>query len=289
MSGKRIRLDRRAVELGLVSSRQEAQELIEASMLLVNGAVAEKASRQVAPSDSIVVRARRKYVSRGGLKLDGALERFGLEVGGRRCLDVGCSTGGFIHSLLSHGAQEVVGVDVGRAQIHAQIAGDPRVRIYESTDIRNFSSTNEEADFALITVDVSFISLRGLLSVLGDLLSGEGDLVLLIKPQFEVGHKEASAGEGIITDPALWRGALVGVLEAGERAELECHGIAPSPIRGTKGNVEFFAHLRHGRGDELRAPRDQQAMIDRAIDEVKAAEERDLDATGGPTDEPIEP
>ncbi|MGC8481092.1 MAG: TlyA family RNA methyltransferase [Acidimicrobiales bacterium] len=289
MSGKRTRLDRRAVELGLVSSRQEAQELIEASMLLVNGAIAEKASRQVAPSDSIIVRARRKYVSRGGLKLDGALERFGLEVDGRRCLDVGCSTGGFIHSLLTHGAQEVVGVDVGRAQIHAQIAGDPRVRIYESTDIRHFSSTNEEADFALITVDVSFISLRGLLDVLSGLLSTNGDLVLLIKPQFEVGHKEASAGEGIISDPALWRGALVGVLEASDRAELGCHGIVPSPIRGTKGNVEFFAHLRHRRGAQLWANEDRVILIDKAIDEVEAVDEGDLNATGGPTDEPIEP
>jgi 23S rRNA (cytidine1920-2'-O)/16S rRNA (cytidine1409-2'-O)-methyltransferase len=289
LSPQRIRLDKRAVELGLVSSRQEAQELIDASLLLVNGAVAEKASRQVAPSDSIVVRARRKYVSRGGLKLDGALERFGIDVSGRRGLDVGCSTGGFIHSLLTHGATEIIGVDVGRAQIHAQIASDPRVRIYESTDIRAFSSTNEPAAFSLITVDVSFISLRGLLDVLGELLGADGDLVALVKPQFEVGHKEASAGEGVITDPGLWHGALRGVVQAAEQCQLVCQGIVVSPLRGTKGNVEFFAHLRHRHERDDITPDAHIAFIEAAVAEATRSPTDVDERAHGTPDEVFEP
>ena len=247
MKGSRRRLDTELVRRGLVASRDRAREAVASGLVTVNGAVAQKASRQVLPGDALELAGPpARYVSRGGEKLDGALAAFGLDAAGLRCCDVGASTGGFTDCLLQRGATEVVAIDVGRAQMHERLADDSRVTLYERTDIRDVDPTSIGSPFDLVTADVSFISLTSVMDHLAELAATGTPVVVLVKPQFEVGRQEASRGRGVIRDPDQWQAALDRVLDAATSTGLAPQAAIPSPLRGVQGNVEFFLHLEKG-------------------------------------------
>ncbi len=245
IKGHSARLDVVMVERGLAASRESASELIRESQVLVNGSVALKAARQVRAGDRIEILSPPRYVSRGGFKLEGALTRFGIKIAGLRVLDVGSSTGGFTDCLLQQGARQIFAVDVGTNQLHEKIRQDPRVMSFEQTNIKNFTDP-EGLGFDLVVADVSFTSVALLARHLVELTKPDGELVILVKPQFEVGHKDASRGKGIIKDPLLWKSSLINVADQFAREDARILGIAVSPIRGTQGNVEFFFHLSRG-------------------------------------------
>ncbi|WP_420619627.1 TlyA family RNA methyltransferase [Candidatus Poriferisocius sp.] len=247
MKASRRRLDTELVRRGLVASRDRAREAVASGQVTVNGAVAQKAARLVLPGDALELSSPpARFVSRGGEKLEDALTAFGLDVTGLRCCDVGSSTGGFTDCLLQQGAAEVVAIDVGRAQLHERLAEDHRVTLYERTDIRNVDPSAIGAPFDLVTADVSFISLTSVMACLADLAAPRAPVVVLVKPQFEVGRQEASRGRGVIRDPEQWRAALDRVLEAATTAGLAPQAAIPSPLKGAQGNVEFFLHLERG-------------------------------------------
>ena len=247
MRGSRRRLDTELVRRGLVTSRDRAREAVASGRVTVNGAVAQKAARLVLPGDALELAGPPdRYVSRGGEKLEGALEAFGLDVAGRRCCDVGASTGGFTDCLLQRGAAEVVAVDVGRAQMHERLADDSRVTVYERTDVRDVEPAGIGGPFDLVTADVSFISLTSVLACLDGLAASGAPVVVLVKPQFEVGRQEASRGRGVIRDPEQWRFALDRVLETAASVGLAPQAGVPSALKGAQGNVEFFLFLKKG-------------------------------------------
>lgn len=232
----------------LAPSREAARREIEAGRVLVDGAFADKPARMVGPAQNVTVSGPPpRYVGRGGFKLEGALEAFGLDPAGLHCLDAGSSTGGFTDCLLQRGAASVVAVDVGTNQIHERLRADPRVEVRERTDVRSLEVDRLAGPVDLVVGDLSFISLRLVLQVLVGLVDAGGSLVLLVKPQFEAGREEASRGHGVITDPAIWRRVLLDVMAWADDAGAGVVGLAPSPITGTTGNVEFVAWLRPGR------------------------------------------
>src|SRR2546425_12898578 len=244
MKGKpvRKRLDLLLVERGLADSRQKAQAMILAGEVQINGTRAEKAGQLVAQNAGIQVHSRlQKYASRGGLKLESALEEFGIDPAGRVCLDVGASTGGFTDCLLQRGAARVIAVDVGYGQLAWSLRQDPRVTVLERVNIRHLDRLPVPADLAVI--DVSFISLRLVLPRAGELLSPPGDVVALVKPQFEVGKGAVGKG-GVVRDPDQHRQVLSEIRKFAEGAGYEVAGEIPSPILGAKGNREFLLHLR---------------------------------------------
>lgn len=241
--GRRARLDAELVRRELVVSRQEAQELIEAGRVLVNGAFASKPAHQVADSDAVLVTGPpRRFVSRGGEKLQAALDAFGVDASGLVVLDAGASTGGFTDCLLQNGACVVHAVDVGHGQLHPRIRTDPHVRVLERFNIRQLSLRDIEGPVDLVVADLSFISLTAVLPALASVLRDGGRTILLVKPQFEVGRREVSKGKGVITDPDLHRTACDSVAAACERAGVQVTGIVPSPILGQEGNREFLLH-----------------------------------------------
>jgi len=232
------------VRRGLVPSRTHAHDVVARGAVLVGGAVADKPSRMVAESDAIVVDAAvRRFVSRGGDKLDAALEGFAVVVAGRRCLDAGSSTGGFTDCLLKHGAAHVTAVDVGYGQLDPRLRDDPRVEVRERTNIRNLGPDAVGA-FALIVADLSFISLTTVVPVLVTLAAPGADLVVLVKPQFEVGHAEVSRGRGVVRDPGLRRRALDDVASSLRGAGATIMGAMASPVLGPAGNAEFLLWAR---------------------------------------------
>ncbi len=213
-----------------------------------------------------------RFVSRGGLKLDAALDRFAIEVTARRALDAGASTGGFTDCLLQRGAVSVVAVDVGRGQLHERLARDPRVDSRERTNIRHL--TLEEVGgvpFEVVVADLSFISLRTVAPALLEHLSGPGaDIVVLVKPQFEAGRQAASSGRGVIRDPAVWSRTLVEVMCALSDHRAAMMGLMVSPLTGADGNVEFLAHLRAPGGDRPETNPTGRADLDLAVAAVVA-------------------
>ena len=244
----RTRLDAAMVKRGIVSSRSEASSLIAENAVTVSGAVADKASRLVGSDEPIEVLRQRRFVSRGGEKLEGALEAFGIDVLGVSAIDAGSSTGGFTDCLLQRGAERVFAVDVGRNQLHEKIAGDRRVTWVEGTNIREMAEQDVPFPCSLLVADLSFISLVTVLPALDSLVAGEpgrGErtMVLLVKPQFEVGRAEASKGRGVITDPDLHRSSVDKVRTAAEGLGWLAEGLVESPIKGQDGNTEFLLHL----------------------------------------------
>jgi 23S rRNA (cytidine1920-2'-O)/16S rRNA (cytidine1409-2'-O)-methyltransferase len=236
------------VSRGLVPSRAEAHRLIAERQVTVSGAIAEKASRLVAESEPIELRTTRRFVSRGGEKLDAALESFGVDVAGRCVLDAGASTGGFTDCVLSRGAARVLSVDVGTNQLHERLLGDPRVVSREKTHIRDLGPRDMPFPCSLAVADLSFISLVTVLPWLSPLVSAEpghgtAEMILLVKPQFEVGRAEASRGRGVITDPALHAASVDAVARAAEALGWSVTGRMESPLRGQDGNTEFLLHL----------------------------------------------
>ena len=236
------------VKRGLVSSRSEAARLIEEDAVTVSGSPALKASRLVAPDEPIEIVRRRRYVSRGGEKLEGAVSTFRIALAGRSVVDAGSSTGGFTDCLLQHGAGRVFAVDVGRNQLHERIAGDARVTWREGTNIRDMGPADLPFACSLLVADLSFISLVNVLPALSRLVTAEGavpaEMVLLVKPQFEVGREEASRGRGVITDPALHRASVDKVAGAAVDLGWSVVGEMESPLKGQDGNTEFLLHLR---------------------------------------------
>ncbi len=239
------RLDVALLERNLAESREKAQALILAGKVRVDGQKADKPGRSVAAEAHIEVDQPLKYVSRGGLKLEAALVDFNVRVQGRVCIDVGTSTGGFTDCLLQNGAARVHAVDTGAGQIAWRLRNDPRVVLHERVNARHlrFDEIRELAD--LIVCDVSFISVTLLIPALATLLAPDGDWIILVKPQFEVGRELVGKG-GIVRDPAAHRMACDKVAGALEMAGFSSVLIA-SPILGAEGNREFLLHGRRGR------------------------------------------
>lgn len=209
--------------------------------MLVSGSVADKPERMVDAAEPIeLVGPGPPYVSRGGSKLDAALEAFGIDVSGKRCLDVGASTGGFTDRLLQGGAREVVALDVGRGQLAWSLRSNERVVALERTDVRDVEQ-GAVGMLDLVVVDVSFISLRTVLPAIVR-LAGTAPIVALVKPQFEVGKGRVGKG-GIVRDPALWTEAVDGVIAVATSLGRRCIAHVPSAITGAQGNQEFFVHL----------------------------------------------
>jgi 23S rRNA (cytidine1920-2'-O)/16S rRNA (cytidine1409-2'-O)-methyltransferase len=244
VASKRVRLDQLLVERGLAPSRARAQSLILAGLVTVDGKVVDKAGKGVTSDVTVdVAAADHPWVSRGGVKLAAALDTFGVSPADKRCLDVGASTGGFTHVLIERGAAQVVAVDVGRGQLDWKLRRHPRVVVKEGINARFLAREELPGPFDLITVDVSFISLRLVLPALVPLLAEGGELVALIKPQFEAGRTQVGKG-GVVRDAVVREEAIRAVLAAALKLGLECVGRIPSPIAGPAGNVEELAHLR---------------------------------------------
>jgi 23S rRNA (cytidine1920-2'-O)/16S rRNA (cytidine1409-2'-O)-methyltransferase len=242
---QKARLDVTLVTLGLCESREMARRLILAGEVTLNGHRADKASVSVRPTDVVDVKTKPKFVSRGGLKLEGALEHFQTDVSGLTCLDVGASTGGFTDCLLQRGAQRVYAFDVGTNQLVYKLRSDPRVVSREQFNVRHMEPSDIPEPIDLAVFDVSFISLTLLLKpVIATLREGQGKIICLIKPQFELGRDEVTKAAGIIRDPALHEQAVQKVLQFVENeTPLRWLGLIPSPITGTDGNREFLALL----------------------------------------------
>ena len=237
----RVRLDQALVAQGLVSSRQRAQAMVRAGLVRVAGAVADRPDQMVDPAVSINLDHDKAYVSRGGDKLAAALDAFGIDPSGRVCLDVGASTGGFTDLLLQRGAARVIAVDVGYGQLAWSLRQDPRVIVLERVNIRHLERLPVPADLAVI--DVSFISLRLVLPRVRDLLSPPGEVVALVKPQFEVGKGAVGKG-GVVRDAEQHRRVLSELRQFAEESGYEIAAEIPSPILGAKGNREFLLYLR---------------------------------------------
>lgn len=246
------RLDLRLHALGLSASREQGRRLIMAGEVTVDGETVDRPSAQVSETAKIDLKRRPRFVSRGGDKLDAALTAFGLEVAGWVCADLGASTGGFTDVLLQRGAARVYALDVGHGILDYRLRIDPRVVVMEKTNARYQAGLAEPVQ--LVTVDASFISLKLLLPVArGWLAGGQGELVALIKPQFEAGRKLVGKG-GIVKDPAVHRQVLEDVLDWAAANALPAAGLIRSPIKGAEGNVEFLAWLRPGHAPGFDTP-----------------------------------
>ncbi|WP_122817357.1 TlyA family RNA methyltransferase [Nocardioides pantholopis] len=251
MPPRRLRLDAELVRRGLARSREHASEMIAARRVRVQGAVAGKPATGVTTDVAIVVSddpERPDYVSRGGHKLAGALAAFepeGLVVAGRRCLDAGASTGGFTDVLLRHGAAQVLAVDVGYGQLAWRLRQDERVVVHDRTNIRQITPELLGGTVDLVVGDLSFISLELVLDALVGVTADDGDLALMVKPQFEVGKDRVGKG-GVVRDPELRAEAVTAVAAAAARRGWGARMVTPSPLPGPSGNVEFFLWLRRG-------------------------------------------
>jgi 23S rRNA (cytidine1920-2'-O)/16S rRNA (cytidine1409-2'-O)-methyltransferase len=218
-----------------------------AGQVLVGGAPAAKVDRLVDVGEPLrLTGPPPRFVGRGGEKLDAALTWFALDPSGRRCLDAGASTGGFADCLLQRGADRVWAVDVGHGQLHPRIRHDPRVVVREHCNVRNLTPAETDGPFELVVADLSFISLVTVADALAGLTAEGSPLVLLVKPQFEVGRVEASRARGVIRDPDSWARALHGVATAMAAAGAATREVRRSPITGGDGNVEFLLHLVAG-------------------------------------------
>lgn len=265
MATARRRLDAELVRRGLAGSRTEAQAAIRAGLVTVDGGPALKAATQVHAGQAVAVAAAaRRYVSRGGEKLAHGLERFAIDVTARRCLDVGASTGGFTDCLLQHDAASVLAYDVGYGQLHWSLRRDPRVEVFERTNIRDVTPADiPHPPPDLIVCDVSFIALRTVLPVLRHLGDPEAEALVLVKPQFEAGRDDVGRG-GVVRDPNIWQQVLTDVAASAAAQGWDGFDATASPLTGPAGNVEFLAHLRAGPGP------DSSRAVAVAVDEGEA-------------------
>lgn len=256
------RLDLALVERGLAENRSKAKALILAGDVLVNEQVQTRAGHPIAERDRVELKAKPRFVSRGGEKLDHALESFGIDVQNLIAADLGASTGGFTDCLLQRGASRIYAVDVGHGQLDLKVRNDPRVVVIEKTNARYLESLAEPVD--LVVIDVSFISLSLIFPVVARLLQPGGQCVPLIKPQFEAGRDEIGKG-GVVRNAAIHRLVLERTLASAESKGLGVEGLVASPITGPAGNVEFLAHLVLGQ-----ASADTEPMIATALAEAAA-------------------
>ncbi|NTY60780.1 TlyA family RNA methyltransferase [Mycolicibacterium sphagni] len=256
---RRARVDAELVRRGLARSRQQAAELIVAGRVSIDGMRAVKPATAVAVTANLTVEAsdERTWVSRGAHKLIGALDVFGIDVTGRRCLDAGASTGGFTEVLLDRGAAEVVAVDVGYGQLAWSLRSDSRVAVIERTNVRDLTPDTIGGPVGLVVADLSFISLATVLPALTACASGDADIVPMVKPQFEVGREQVGSG-GVVSDPELRAAAVLAVAARADALGWQTVGATASPLPGPSGNVEYFLWLRAEterglHGDELDA------------------------------------
>jgi len=242
-SVSRTRLDVRLVNEGLAVSRERARALILAGRVRVAGEVVSKAGASVPESTAVeIIEPDFPWVGRGGVKLAHALETFGIDVAGREALDIGASTGGFTDVLLQRGARRVVALDVGHGQLDWRLREDPRVVVLERRNARQLEPAWLPAPVGIVTIDVSFISLRLIMPALPPVLAPGADIVALVKPQFEAGRQEVGKG-GLVTDPAVHHAVLARVTESAASCGLARVAMTPSPITGAAGNREFLVHL----------------------------------------------
>ncbi len=263
---RRTRLDAELVRRGLARSREHASQLIADGRVTVRGTVAGKPATVVETDAPVVVRDRDDdpdWASRGAHKLLGALDEFAVEVGGRRCLDAGASTGGFTDVLLRRGAREVVAADVGRGLLVWRLRTDDRVVVLDKTNVRALTPEQTGGPVDLVVADLSFISLRLVLPALLACATEDADLLPMVKPQFEVGKERLGSG-GVVRDPALRAEAVLDVLRAAGELGLRPHGVVASPLPGPSGNVEYFAWLRRGSPVD---DRDAAQLVETAVRE----------------------
>ncbi|MGC8788015.1 MAG: TlyA family RNA methyltransferase, partial [Anaerolineae bacterium] len=225
---------------GLVASREQARRLIMAGQVFVEGETIDKPGTRVPLTAAIRIEQQPAYVSRGGVKLEAALAAFGVDVHDLVVADIGASTGGFTDCLLQHGAARVYAIDVGYGQLAWRLRQDPRVVVMERVNVRYLKELPEPIDLA--TIDVSFISLKLVLPVVMRLLKPDGQIIALIKPQFEAGRRQVGKG-GVVKDPTVHRLVLYDVLGWAAEKGLYVRGVIPSPLRGPAGNIEFLAHF----------------------------------------------
>ena len=244
--GGKIRADQLLVDRGLALTRSQARAWILAGEIWADGVRVDKAG-QMLPAEAVIEERRRsgRYVSRGGVKLEGAVADFGLKVEGVQALDVGASTGGFTDCLLQHGAAEVTAVDVGYGQLHWRLRQDPRVRVIERVNARFLTPDVVGGPFPLVVIDVSFISLALILPAVLKVLSAGGEVLALVKPQFELGPEKVGRG-GVVRDPVLQAEAVERVAGLARSLGLSVLGTAPARLKGPQGNQEHFLHLRLG-------------------------------------------
>jgi 23S rRNA (cytidine1920-2'-O)/16S rRNA (cytidine1409-2'-O)-methyltransferase len=227
----------------MATSRGEATQLVDDRRVLVNGAVADKPARQIAPGDQLLIAGPpARFVGRGALKLDHALDVFGIDVTGLRALDAGASTGGFTDCLLQRGAAQVVAIDVGHGQLHERLKDDPRVVNMERTNVRDLTAAMLGGPVDIAVGDLSFISLRLVIRPLVFVCQPGSPMVLLVKPQFEAGRVEVSRGRGVISDPEIWQRVKDEIGTALSDAHCQVVGWTESPITGADGNREFLVH-----------------------------------------------
>jgi 23S rRNA (cytidine1920-2'-O)/16S rRNA (cytidine1409-2'-O)-methyltransferase len=236
------RLDVWLAENGLAESREKAQALVMAGRVKVDGQPARKPGTQVKEGAEVAVEPGPAHVGRGALKLAKALDAFAVDVRGRVAVDVGASTGGFTETLLARGAARVHAVDVGRGQLHERLRTDPRVVVLDRTNARSLSREQIPDPCGIASVDVSFISATKILPALRSVLGPGADVLVLVKPQFEVGRAQVGRG-GIVKEPSLHRQAMRDVAEAAQEQGYAVRGACVSPITGAEGNREFFLHL----------------------------------------------
>ncbi len=233
-----LRADVAVVQAGLFESRAKAREAIEAGLVTANGTVVGKPSTPIAADAVLTAQPSYPWVSRGGVKLAAALDRFGFDPAGKRCLDVGASTGGFADVLLTRGAAQVIAVDVGRAQLHPSLAGHPRLTSLEGLDARHLTAEHVAEPADLLTLDVSFISLRLVVPGVLDLCTPRGEVVALVKPQFEAGFGRVN--KGVVRDPAIHQEVCATIRALFEDLGWSVIDVVPSPIQGGDGNQEFL-------------------------------------------------
>jgi 23S rRNA (cytidine1920-2'-O)/16S rRNA (cytidine1409-2'-O)-methyltransferase len=264
MAVKKERIDLLLVSRGLAESRNRAQRLVMAGEVRVNGEMIHKSSTKVDLNAEIKVLQRPRYVSRGGKKLAGALKAFSVDPTGKICADVGASTGGFTDCLLQHGASHVIAIDVGYGLLHWRLRQNARVTVMERTNARYLENLPERVD--LVTIDASFISLNLLLpAIRGWFKDEEGQVIALIKPQFEAGRKAAAVHAGVIKDDAVHISVLHKILDESRKLGYYPVDMVASSIKGPKGNVEFLVDLRL---TPQTAPVGDRMLIDRALQSV---------------------
>ena len=255
---ERMRLDQAVVARGLAESRAKAQALILAGDVLVDRRAVTRAGAPVDDTNALALKAPPRFVSRGGEKLDHALDAFDLDVSGVTAADFGASTGGFTDALLQRGAARVYAIDVGYGQLASRLREDPRVVVMDRTNVRVLTSLPESVD--LVTIDVSFIGLRLVLPAARGLLADRGQIVALVKPQFEAGR--ADVRRGVVRDEAIHRRVLEELFTTAEAVGLGVAGLTASPLRGPAGNVEFLALLVPGARSIARDPSIAQALAE---------------------------
>jgi 23S rRNA (cytidine1920-2'-O)/16S rRNA (cytidine1409-2'-O)-methyltransferase len=262
----RVRLDQRLPALGLTPSREQARRLIMAGNVLVDGQLVDRPAALIADEAVITLKAKPRFVSRGGEKLAAALTAFAVPVTGRVCADVGASTGGFTDCLLQHGAARVYALDVGYGILDYRLRTDPRVVVMEKTNARHVAQLPEPAQ--LVVMDASFISLRLLLPAARGWLAPDADVIALIKPQFEAGRAQADKTGGVIRDPAIHRQVLREILAWATANGWRPRGLLRSPLKGGDGNVEFLTRLSAEASAEASAGDVRVFVVENEIEKV---------------------